>query len=633
VNAFFHRVISQVWREKPRMVTIVKFQLRSIQEAQMRGKWAKMAENTHQEAGRKSLKPLARLTPFLARYKPQIIKALIALAIASGSTLIVPIAVRRIIDHGFTASNANLVNQYFGVMIAVVLLLAVSSAIRFYYVMWLGEKIVADVRDTLFEHLLKLSPAFYESQKTGEVVSRLTADTTQIKSAFSSTASIALRNGVMLVGAIAMMIVTSPKLAGLAGLAIPLVVLPLVTYGRRVRMLSRTAQDKLAASAAFAQERLSAITTVQSNVQEPYTNKEFASATRFAFLAAAKRAYARAFLTAAIIFVALGSIVGLLWYGAQEVMSGNLSGGTLSQFVIYAIIAASSLGQLSEVWGEIQLAAGAAERISELLDETPQILSPPNPVAFPATSRGEVKFSEVTFHYPTRTNTAALNKVNFTAKPGEVTAIVGPSGAGKTTLFALIQRFYDPELGRILIDGIDIKSTDPQELRKHIAVVPQDTIIFSGSVLDNIRFGAPDSTREAAMAAAIAARVDEFAEKLPNGFETEVGERGITLSGGQRQRIAIARAILRDAPILLLDEATSALDAESEALIQEALEKLTANRTTLVVAHRLATVRNADRILVFDGGELVAQGTHGQLVKKNALYARLAKLQFAALSA
>jgi ATP-binding cassette subfamily B protein len=558
--------------------------------------------------------------------------ALIALALASGSTLIVPVAVRRIIDHGFTASNANLVNQYFGVMIAVVLLLAVSSAIRFYYVMWLGEKIVADVRDSLFEHLLKLSPAFYETQKTGEVISRLTADTTQIKSAFSSTASIALRNGVMLIGAIAMMIVTSPKLAGLAGLAIPLVVLPLVTYGRRVRLLSRAAQDKLAASAAFAQERLSAITTVQSNVQEAFTNKEFANATHFAFSAAAKRALARAVLTAAIIFVALGSIVGLLWFGAQEVMSGNLSGGTLSQFVIYAVIAASSLGQLSEVWGEIQLAAGAAERISELLDETPKISSPPNPVALPAAPKGEVKFSEVSFHYPTRTNTAALKKVNFTARPGEVTAVVGPSGAGKTTLFALIQRFYDPELGCILIDGIDIKTTDPHELRKHIAVVPQDTIIFSGSVLDNIRFGAPDSTRDAVMAAAIAARVDEFAKKLPNGFETEVGERGITLSGGQRQRIAIARAILRNAPILLLDEATSALDAESEALIQEALEKLTANRTTLVVAHRLATVCNADRILVFDGGKLVAQGTHSQLVKKNALYARLAKLQFSAPS-
>ncbi len=591
-----------------------------------------MTVNTRDETTR-NLRPLVRLTPYLRRYWHQITIALIALIVASVATLLVPIAVRRVIDHGFTTANATLVNQYFAVMIAVVLLLAVSSAIRFYYVMWLGEKIVADVRDTLFEHLLKLSPAFYESQKTGEVVSRLTADTTQIKSAFSSTASIALRNVVMLMGAITMMIVTSPKLAGLAGLAIPLIVLPLVTYGRRVRVLSRTAQDKLAASAAFAQERLSAITTVQSNVQETYTYKEFGNATRFAFSAAAKRTLARAILTAAIIFVALGSIVGLLWFGAQEVMSGELSGGTLSQFVLYAVIAASSLGQLSEVWGEIQLAAGAAERISELLDEVPKISAPPNPVKLPATPKGEVKFSDVSFHYPTRTNIAALNKVNFTARPGEVTAVVGPSGAGKTTLFALIQRFYDPELGHILIDGIDVKSTDPQELRKHLAVVPQDTIIFSGSVLDNIRFGSPDATREAAMAAAIAARVDEFAKKLPNGFDTEVGERGITLSGGQRQRIAIARAILRNAPILLLDEATSSLDAESEALIQEALEKLTANRTTLVVAHRLATVRNADRILVFDGGKLVAQGTHSQLVKKNALYAKLAKLQFNAPSA
>ena len=568
-----------------------------------------MADKTREENTR-SLKPLARLTPYLRRYWHQITIALIALFVASVATLLVPIAVRRVIDHGFTTANATLVNQYFAVMIAVVLLLAVSSAIRFYYVMWLGEKIVADVRDTLFEHLLKLSPAFYESQKTGEVISRLTADTTQIKSAFSSTASIALRNVVMLVGAITMMIVTSPKLAGLAGLAIPLIVLPLVTYGRRVRVLSRTAQDKLAASAAFAQERLSAITTVQSNVQETYTYKEFGNATRFAFSAAAKRTLARAILTAAIIFVALGSIVGLLWFGAQEVMSGKLSGGTLSQFVLYAVIAASSLGQLSEVWGEIQLAAGAAERISELLDEVPKITAPANPAKLPASPKGEVKFSDVSFHYPTRANIAALNKVNFTARRGEVTAVVGPSGAGKTTLFALIQRFYDPELGQILIDGIDVKSTDPQELRKHLAVVPQDTIIFSGSVLDNIRFGSPDATREAAMAAAIAARVDEFAKKLPNGFDTEVGERGITLSGGQRQRIAIARAILRNAPILLLDEATSSLDAESEALIQEALEKLTANRTTLVVAHRLATVRNADRILVFDGGKLVAQGTH-----------------------
>ena len=541
---------------------------------------------------------------------PQIAKALIALALASGSTLVVPVAVRRIIDHGFTTSNATLVNQYFSVMIAVVLLLALALPSRFYYVMWLGEKIVADVRDALFTHLLKLSPGFYETQKTGEVVSRLTADTTQIKSAFSSTASIALRNAVMLIGAIVMMIVTSPKLAGLAGLAIPLIVLPLVTYGRRVRLLSRAAQDTLAASAAFAQERLSAITTVQSNVQENYTKGEFSSATNFAFSAAAKRALARAVPHRCYHLRGPGFH---RWPALVRRPGGDqrkLSGGTLSQFVIYAVIAASSLGQLSEVWGEIQLAAGAAERISELLDEKPLINAPPNPVAFSETPKGQINFPGVTFQYPTRLKTAALNNVSFVAMPGEVTAIVGPSGAGKSTLFALIQRFYDPALGTITIDGLDVKSVDPQDLRKHIAVVPQDTIIFSGSVLDNIRFGAPGATRETAMAAAIAARVDEFAEKLPEGFDTEVGERGVTLSGGQRQRIAIARAILRDAPILLLDEATSALDAESESLVQEALEKLTAHRTTLVVAHRLATVRNADRILVFDDGKLVAQGTH-----------------------
>jgi ATP-binding cassette, subfamily B, bacterial len=583
--------------------------------------------------GSKSLRPLARMTPFLTRYSRQIITAMVALLCASLATLIVPIAVRRIIDHGFSTADASLVNTYFLAMIAVVLFLAISSAVRFYYVMWLGERVVADIRDSLFAHLLKLSPGFYESQKTGEVVSRLTADTTQIKSAFSSTASIALRNAVMLLGAVGLMVYTSPKLSGLAVLAIPFIVLPLVTYGRRVRALSRAAQDRLAASAAFAQERLTAITTVQSNVQEGHTNSEFSSATHFAFASAAARTFARAILTAAIIFVSLGSIVGLLWFGAREVMTGNLSAGTLSQFVIYAILAASSLGQLSEVWGEIQLAAGAAERISELLDEVPQILPPEVPSTFAAKVKGAIKFDDVTFHYATRAKAPALHNVSFIARPGEVTAIVGPSGAGKTTLFALIQRFYDPVTGAISIDGIDIKAADPSELRKHIAVVPQDTVIFSGSVLDNIRFGTPKASREEAMAAAKAARVDEFATKLPHGFDTEVGERGITLSGGQRQRIAIARAILRDAPILLLDEATSSLDAESESLIQEALEKLTANRTTLVVAHRLATVRNADRILVFDGGKLVAHGTHAQLVKKNALYARLAKLQFSAPSA
>jgi ATP-binding cassette, subfamily B, bacterial len=585
-----------------------------------------MTETTAPEAKSRSLRPLSRLTPFITPYVKQIVIALVSLLVASLATLAIPLAVRRVIDHGFSAADSALVNQYFAAMTAVVLILAVSSALRFYYVMWLGERVVANVRDALFSHLLTLSPAFYETQRTGDIMSRLTADTTQIKSAFSSTASIALRNAVMLLGALVMMIVTSPKLSGLASLAIPLIVLPLVTYGRRVRSLSRVAQDALASSAAFAQERLSAITTVQSNVQERHTAREFSGATAVAFKAAATRTKSRGVLTGAIISLSLGSVVGLLWFGANEVIAGLMTAGTLSQFVIYAILAASSLGQLSEVWSEVQLAAGAAGRISELLDERPQITAPKGPLAWPREGHGEVTFRNVNFTYPTRENSPALRNLNFTAKPGEITAIVGPSGAGKTTLFALIQRFYDPQSGSIIVDGVDIKSMDPDELRRHIAVVPQDTVVFSGSVFDNIRFGKPEATREQVMAAAEAARVTEFASKLPQGFETE-------LSGGQRQRVAIARAILRDAPILLLDEATSALDAESEALVQEALERLTKGRTTLVVAHRLATVRNAHHILLLDNGELKSQGTHAQLVKKSPLYARLAKLQFTAPSA
>jgi len=596
-----------------------------------------MADNFEAEARRRpkgrNLRPLARLTPFLWRYRGRVAVALIALLVAAGATLIVPVAVRRVIDNGFTAENARLVNQYFAVMLAVVVMLAAGSAVRFYYVMWLGERVVADVRDALFSHLLTLSPGFYETQKTGEVVSRLTADTTQIKSAFSSTASIALRNLVMLVGAMIMMAVTSPKLSGLSLLAIPLVVLPLVIYGRRVRSLSRLAQDTLANSAAFAQERLSAVTTVQSNLQEGFTRTAFGKATGIAFGAAARRTMARAVLTAAIIFVALGAIVGLLWFGAREVMTGNMSGGTLGQFVIYAVLAASSLGQLSEVWGEVQLAAGAAERISELLDEVPAIAAPANPVTLPTPAKGEVAFEKVNFNYPARPQISALKAVSFTVAPGETVAIVGPSGAGKTTIFALIQRFFDPQSGLVKIDGTDVRQADPLAVRARIAVVPQETVIFSGSVLDNIRFGRPEASDEDVKAAARAARVAEFAEKLPQAYDTEVGERGVSLSGGQRQRIAIARAILRDAPILLLDEATSALDAESEALIQEALEKLTANRTTLVIAHRLATVRNADRILLLDGGRLVAEGGHRDLIKKSPLYAKLAKLQFTVPSA
>ncbi len=578
----------------------------------------------------RNLRPLLRLTPFLRNYRLQMVLALLALLAAAAATLAVPVAVRRIIDNGFTADKAFLVDKYFLAMLAVVAVLALGSALRFYFVMWIGERVVADVRDQIFSHLLKLSPGFFETQRSGEVVSRLTADTTQIKAAFSSTASIALRNIVMLIGTIVMMIATSPKLAGLSVLALPLLVLPLVTYGRRVRKLSRVAQDTLASSAAFAQERLVAVSTVQANVQEAAASKAFSAATAVAFDAAAKRTLARAVLTALIISVAAGSVVVLLWYGASAVIAGTMTAGTLSQFLIYAILAASSLGQLSEVWGEVQLAAGAAERISELLDETPDIAAPAAPQPLPEPPQGRLALERVNFTYPTRPDSLALMDVSFTVKPGERVAIVGPSGAGKTTIFSLAQRFFDPQSGAVRVDGVDVKMAVPQEVRQRIAVVPQETVIFSGTVLENIRFGKPDASAEEVLEAARAARVDEFAERLPKGYDTEVGERGITLSGGQRQRIAIARAILRNAPILLLDEATSALDAESEAFIQQAIEKLTANRTTLVIAHRLATVRNADRILVLDGGQLVAEGKHAELINTSPLYARLAKLQFSA---
>jgi ATP-binding cassette, subfamily B, bacterial len=591
-----------------------------------------MAKYSDPDLRSKDLRPLLNLLPFLKTYRRQVVVALLALGLASVATLVIPVAVRQILDQGFTAANIALINRYFLTMFGVVAALAIGSATRFYYVSWIGERVVADVRDALFSHLLTLTPQFYEQQKTGDVVSRLTADTTQIKSAFSSTASIALRNVVTLFGALGMMVYTSPYMSVLAASAIPAVVLPLVFYGRRVRALSRRAQDALARSAAFAQERLQGLVAIQANTQEPATRVSFEAATTEAFKAAQERAFARAILTFCVIAVGTGAIVALLWLGAHQVMAGKVSGGTLGQFVLYAVFASSSLGQLSEVWGDLQSAAGAAERISELLRERPTIASPAQPLALAKPVRGTVKFEHVDFAYPARLDTLVLSNISFTAKPGEVVAIVGPSGAGKTTLYGLIQRFQEPTQGRVLLDDVSVDALDLTALREQIATVPQDPTIFSGTIAENIKLGRPDATDAEVIAAAQAARVSEFAEKLPQKYQSVLGERGITLSGGQRQRLAIARAILRNAPVLLLDEATSALDAESEALIQEALEGLTQGRTTLVIAHRLATVRNADRIIVLENGKIVGQGTHAQLRKSSPLYAKLAKLQFSAPS-
>lgn len=566
--------------------------------------------------------------PYLFRYRRQMLAAGVFLVLAAASTLVVPVAVRRVIDNGFSGENAAFVDQYFSVMMLVVAVLAVSSAGRYYFVTWIGERVTADLRDAVFAHLLKLSPSFYDEAQSGEVLARLTADTTQVKNVFGSTVSVALRNIVMLTGAITMLMVTSLKLSGMVLLVIPLIVLPMVIFGRKVRALSRRAQDTLAASAATAQESLYSVQAVQAFGQEPRIEQKFHVATEEAFVAAAERARGRALLTAAIIFLAFGAIIGILWYGAQEVLAGDMTPGTLGQFLLYAAFAAGAMGSLSEVWGELQLAAGAAERLSELLDTEPAIADPSAATVMPEPAQGAVTFEDVVFAYPTRPNEPVLHGLDLRVEPGETVAIVGPSGAGKSTLFSLILRFYDPQTGVVRLDGVNVADVKLADLRERIALVPQDTVIFSANILENIRFSRPDASDEEVLEAARLARVDEFAKRLGDGFNTHVGERGVTLSGGQRQRVAIARAVLRSAPLLLLDEATSALDAESEQYVQAAFEELMKKRTTLVIAHRLATVRNADRIVVLDGGKVVATGTHAQLMKKGGLYARLAKLQF-----
>lgn len=579
------------------------------------------------ERPRPSLRALRPLLPYAKRYKARIAAAIAALALASGAMLMLPIAARRVIDHGFSEGDGRLIDAYFAVLIGVVAAIALGSALRFYLVVTLGERIVADLRAAIFTRLTILDPAFFDDARSGDLVSRLTADTVQVKSVFGVSISMFLRNVALFLGALAMMIVTSPKLSALVILTIPFVVLPLVFTGRKVQRRSREAQDRLADASAFAAEAVSAIRTMKAFGQERSTARRFGDAAEAAYGAAREASQQRALLTGAVIFIVCASVVGILWWGAQDVLAGTMTAGRLSQFVLYAVFGASALGQLSEVYGELNAAAGAAERLGEIIGAEPALTVPAAPAALPSPPLGTLALEDVHFSYPAR-EARSLHGVSFTIRAGERVALVGPSGAGKSTIFQLLLRFYDPQQGRIVIDGLPLPSLDPAEVRQRIALVPQEPVIFMGNVLDNIRYGRPDASMEDIRSAAEAAAAAEFIAALPQGYETRIGERGVNLSGGQRQRIAIARAVLKDAPILLLDEATSALDAESEHAVQTALQRLMVGRTSLVIAHRLATIRSSDRILVMDEGRVVEEGTHEALVRRSGLYARLAALQF-----
>ncbi len=592
-------------------------------------KTAETATSRRQLPSRRQLNHIASLWPYIGRYPWMLLTAAAALVASAAVMLAVPVAVRRMMDHGFSGTGGVDIDAYFIALIALGLVLAAASATRMYAVNWLGERVVADLRAEVFGHLATLGPAFYETTHSGEVMSRLTADTTQIKSAAGSALSQALRNLIMLVGTLVMMFVTSPTLSALALAAIPAIVFPLLAYGRAVQRLSRTAQDRLADASAYAADNLGAVRAMVAFSQERAVTARFAAAVEEAFAAARARLMARAGLTTIAIFLVVAGIVGVLWFGARMVVAGQMSGGQLGQFILYAVLAGGALAELSEVWGELASAAGAAERLMELKAATPLVAAPAAPKPLPQPPRGTVEFSDVRFAYPTRPGVSALNGVSFRIARGETVALVGPSGAGKSTVFNLILRFYDAGAGTVLVDGLSVSDVDPHELRSRIALVPQDAALFDDTVLENIRYGRCDAGDDEVRRAAVAAHAHGFVLTLPRGYDTRLGERGVTLSGGQRQRLALARAVLRDAPILLLDEATSALDAESEAAVQQALERITHGRTTLIIAHRLATVQRADRILVLDEGRIVEEGCHAELVRKGGLYARLAELQFA----